>query len=479
MDYGSLRIFIIMKGGFITLKSKIFGSNALFIALLCLVVVLPVLWILLVCLENEKPVIKVDIPAGSIYIGVSKDLPVSVSDGKRGLRKIRIEIEKDGKEMPLVEKEYQKAGFFSGGKNKEDILNVLIEPAKLGLADGKAVLRMIAWDYSWQRWWNGNIATIEKEILIDTKRPEMDILSGTEYINQGGAGVVIYRLSELCISNGVYAGANFFPGYSGYFPDKNIYICFYALEYDKGPGTEIYASAVDEAGNSSKRGFNIHIKERKFKKDSIEISDAFLNATMPQFDVAVAQNSANPLLDKYIKVNRELRVENHNKLKELVKNTENSMLWEGVFVNFPNATNKAGFADHRDYLYNGKFVDSQVHLGIDLASLAGAPIPAANKGKIVFVGDFGIYGEMVLIDHGFGLFSMYGHMSSSDVTVGQIVEKNYTIGHSGRTGLAAGDHLHFSVLVNNVFVNPLEWLDASWISNNVTGKIEAVKSGSK
>lgn len=460
------------------MKSEIFSLKTLLIALFGLVIVLPVLWILVVNMENEKPAIDVESPAQILSIGASKDIAVSVSDQKRGLRKIWIGIVKDGKEIPLIDKEYPKADFFRGGKFKEDVLTVPIAPSKLGIADGKGILRMTAWDYSWRRWWNGNIATVDKEINIDTKRPEIDIISGTEYINQGGAGVITYRLSEPCMSNGVYAGANFFPGYSGYFPDKNMHICFYALEYDKGPGTEIYASAVDEAGNSSKRGFNIHIKERKFKNDSLEISDAFLNAVMPQFDVAVAQNSANPLLDKYIKINRELRVENHNKLKELVKNTENSMLWEGVFVNFPNATNKAGFADHRDYLYNGKLIDSQVHQGIDLASLAGAPIPAANKGKIVFVGDFGIYGKMALIDHGFGLFSMYGHMSSSDVTVGQIVEKNYTIGHSGRTGLAAGDHLHFSMLVNNVFVNPLEWLDASWISNNVTGKIGAVKSGS-
>lgn len=440
-------------------------------------VVIPALWILVVNMEKENPVIEVESQTQIVSIGASKDIAVLVSDQKRGLRKIRIEIVKDGKGILLIEKEYPKAAFLGSGI-KKDTLHVTIEPSKLGVADGKSSLHLTAWDYSWRRWWNGNITTVDKEINIDTKRPEIDILSGTEYINQGGAGVVIYKLSEPCEKNGVYAGANFFPGYSGLSKDKNTYICFYALEYDKGPGTEIFASAVDEAGNSTKRGFNIHVKERKFKNDTIEISDAFLNATMPQFDVAVPQNSANPLLDKYIKVNRELRVENHNKLKELVKNTEKSMLWEGVFVNFPNATNMAAFADHRDYNYQGKLVDSQTHLGIDLASLAGAPVPAANRGKIVFVGDFGIYGKMVLIDHGLGLFSMYGHLSSSDVTVGQIVEKNYTIGRSGRTGLAAGDHLHFSMLINNVFVNPLEWLDASWIVNNITGKIGDLKSDS-
>ncbi len=460
------------------MKSKILGSNVIFIVMLCLVVVLPVLWILLVCLESEKPVIKADIPAVSMSIGASKNLPVAVSDGKRGLRKIRIVIEKDGKEIPLVDKEYQKAGFFSGGQNKEDLLNVLIEPAKMGLADGKAVLRMTVWDHSWQRWWNGNIATIEKEILIDTKRPEMDILSGIQNLNQGGSGIVIYRLSEPCEKNGVYAGGNFFPGYPGSFQDKNIYISFFALEYSKGPGTEIYAEAVDGAGNSIRRGFKVFIKEKKFKKDSINISDEFLNAKMPEFNPAVSQDSKTPLADKFLKVNRDLRAENYNRIKELVKGAEKSLLWEGVFVGFPNAKNMAGFADHRDYKYKGRYLDNQVHLGVDLASVANAPVPAANKGKVVFAGDLGIYGKTVLLDHGYGLFSMYSHLNSFDVREEQIVEKSGIIGRSGSTGLAAGDHLHFSMLVNNIFVNPLEWWDASWISNNVTGKIAAVKSGS-
>ena len=129
-------------------------------------------------------------------------------------------------------------------------------------------------------------------------------------------------------------------------------------------------------------------------------------------------------------------------------------------------------------IIKGKYLDSQVHLGVDLASVANAPVPAANKGKVVFTGDLGIYGKTVLLDHGYGLFSMYSHLNSFDVKEGQVVEKSGIIGRSGSTGLAAGDHLHFSMLVNNIFVNPLEWWDASWISNNVTGKIEAVKSGS-
>jgi murein DD-endopeptidase MepM/ murein hydrolase activator NlpD len=140
------------------------------------------------------------------------------------------------------------------------------------------------------------------------------------------------------------------------------------------------------------------------------------------------------------------------------------------------SANQAGFADHRVYEYKGDIIDRQVHLGIDLASTQHAPVPAANSGVVKFSGDLGIYGKTVLIDHGFGLFSMYAHLNASDVTKGQQVAKGDIIGRTGSTGLAGGDHLHFSMLVHNTFVNPIEWWDASWIRNNITAKIEAVPS---
>ncbi|MBU1570472.1 MAG: hypothetical protein KKE00_08150, partial [Proteobacteria bacterium] len=187
------------------MKSNIFSSRALLIFLAGLVVLSSV-WILFVCLENENPSIKAEMPALSMAIGPSKNILISVSDEKRGLRKILIAIVKDGKESVLVDKEYPSGGFLGGGKVNQDNIRLSLEPKKLGLADGKAVLRMVAWDYSWQRWWNGNITTVEKEIVIDTKRPDVSVLSGIQNLNQGGSGIVIYSLSEPCENNGGYAG---------------------------------------------------------------------------------------------------------------------------------------------------------------------------------------------------------------------------------------------------------------------------------
>jgi murein DD-endopeptidase MepM/ murein hydrolase activator NlpD len=152
------------------------------------------------------------------------------------------------------------------------------------------------------------------------------------------------------------------------------------------------------------------------------------------------------------------------------------MHWQGIFSRLPNAANRARFADHRTYYYKGREIDRQVHLGIDLASVSNSPVPAGNTGVVVFAQHLGIYGKTVILDHGYGLFSMYSHLSQIAVQVGGRVSRGDKLGRTGSTGMAGGDHLHFSILINDTFVNPVEWWDRKWIQNNVTSKIEWAQS---
>jgi murein DD-endopeptidase MepM/ murein hydrolase activator NlpD len=131
------------------------------------------------------------------------------------------------------------------------------------------------------------------------------------------------------------------------------------------------------------------------------------------------------------------------------------------------SSRKASFADHRTYFYKGNEIDKQVHLGIDLASTRRAPVKAANRGKVVFADYLGIYGNTVILDHGQGLYSLYSHLSEIKVEQDGTIEKGIVLGLSGTSGMAGGDHLHFSILVNGIFVNPVEWWDQQWISLNI------------
>lgn len=110
-------------------------------------------------------------------------------------------------------------------------------------------------------------------------------------------------------------------------------------------------------------------------------------------------------------------------------------------------------------------------MGYDLASVKRAPVEASNRGWVVLARFFGIYGNAVVIDHGYGLMTLYGHLSSIEVEPGQEVNRGQVIGRSGETGLAGGDHLHFTVLLQGQPVDPIEWFDAKWIRDRLVLKL--------
>jgi len=456
------------RTGYNILKTKIKYTKYHFIALICFLLIFPTLWILSTRLEGEKP--SITLTPSSVFINASQDITVSVSDIKSGVRKIWIGLLKDGKENVLLEKEFPAAGLH------EKSFNIRIEPKKMGIPEGKAILRMVARDFSWRGWWHGNKTYIETAVTIDTRPPSIDILSRSHNVSQGGAGLVIYKLSESCPENGINIGENFFPGHSGYFKDADIHMAFFALDYNEGTETEIFVKAIDQAGNIKRAGIPHYIKRRLFKKDILNISDKFLNWKMPDFEINIPSGSKTPLLDKFLKVNRDLRKANYKEATKVGEQTDAVIYWNGAFIRLPRSANRAGFADQREYKYNGRIVDHQVHLGVDLASVALSSVPAANSGKVAFAEYLGIYGKTIIIDHGFGLHSMYSHLSCFDVQKGDMVKKGEIIGRTGITGLAGGDHLHFGILIHNVFSNPVEWWDAKWIKNNITAKIDSIES---
>jgi murein DD-endopeptidase MepM/ murein hydrolase activator NlpD len=430
-------------------------------------------WFLWHRLEGKKPVIATEIPS---YLNLTREFSLNLSDSESGIRRVWVAIEQNGKETVLRDDIYPLKGGADTGPVRELTVPITVDVKKIGIMDGQAVFRIMVRDNSWRSWFHGNKAVLEKDVVIDTRPPEIVVLSRDHYLNMGGAGLVIYRLSEPSTVSGVMAGDIFYPGQSGYFSDAGIHIAFIALSHTQGPGTECFVKAVDQAGNMSRTGLAHHIKRKIFRKDTIPLTDAFLNQKMPEFDVPVSHDSHHSMLNRFIIVNQNLRESNYRKIISAAVSSDNRMYWDGSFTRLPNSAPRAGFADHRTYMYQGKEVDQQDHLGVDLASLQQSPVPAANTGKVVLTDFIGIYGNTVLIDHGFGLFSMYSHLNRFNVTVGQMVSKNDIVGYTGSTGMAAGDHLHFSMLVRNTFVNPIEWWDAGWIKNNITDKIKDVQA---
>lgn len=444
---------------------------------LVVVIVLPAGVILFFRLEGQPPEITVELTPP--VVGLSKELTVSFADPKSGIRRVWISLLKDGKETVLAEKAFPFSGVIRGGEVRAEQMRLTIEPKLQGFTDGEAALRFAVWDFAWRDWLRGNRAYLEKTVQIDTQPPSVDVLSRAHNVSQGGTGVIIYRTSEPCLESGVQVGDNFFPGHAGAFQDPKVHLAFFALSYDQGADTPVFLTATDLGGNRSRSGFPHYLRNKKFRQDTLKITDHFLNWKMPEFNTEAEVAAAVAMKDKFLIINDTIRKENFKTLGEVGRSTEKALLWKAPFTRLPNSAPRAGFADHRVYQYEDQTIDRQVHMGVDLASVAHAPVPAANSGKVVFAETLGIYGRSVVIDHGFGLFSLYAHLNSIEVQKGQQVEKDDLIGHTGVTGLAGGDHLHFAIMVHNTFVDPLEWWDPAWIKNNVTDKIDTVASGLK
>ncbi len=146
--------------------------------------------------------------------------------------------------------------------------------------------------------------------------------------------------------------------------------------------------AIDRAGNERTVGINFHLTPKSFSTDRINLAGPFLDKVVSEFKGKFPQ-AATPL-EIFLKANRDERQRDRGMISEYGLKTSPTPLWQGAFLRMPNTAALGGLAQARTYLYEGKEIDRQTHLCFDLASLAHAPVPAANRGRVVFSGDFGI-----------------------------------------------------------------------------------------
>ncbi|MFH1351295.1 MAG: M23 family metallopeptidase [Pseudomonadota bacterium] len=444
------------------------------IALVPVVIILLLfVWFLAIIFEGEKPTITIQ-PMPEFLSGNQK-LTLNLSDMKRGLRTLKVSLNQEGKEIPIHEERFPFKGFLNrGGVNKYQ-KEISIDPIGLKLPQGRVDLNVNVWDYSKRGGGDGNMTVAHHKMIVDTIPPSVRAMTRMHNVNNGGTGLVVYQTSSDTIESGVFVDALCFRGFpEGGEESKGIYICYFAVPFNVTLKPSIYLWAKDRAGNRSKTPFYFHLRRKFFRKEKINITDSFLSRILPYFSFYPSRPEDSDT-KRYVRINQDLREENHKTFQRLSEKTSPKRLWEGTWLRLKNAATMARFADHRSYLYKDEKVDEQDHLGIDLASLANSPVEAANHGKVIFTGRLGIYGLTVVLDHGQGLASVYGHLSKIDVKVDQEVKRGDIVGLTGDTGLAGGDHLHFSVMVHGIFVNPIEWWDPHWIKDNITSKLALLK----
>ena len=318
--------------------------------------------------------------------------------------------------------------------------------------------------------------SVTRDVEVRLDPPRVGVLSLHHFVNHGGPEFVVFRATPPDVSAGVRVGDVEYPGFPGSsvgIADPAVRVAFFVLGYNQDRNAPISVFARDVAGNMATSNIERRVFPKPFAKSRIPIDDTFLQRVVP----AIAQNTpganidTNDLVKGFLTINRDLRKQNNQTIAELAKKTRPELMWREAFSQLGNTSIESRFADYRTYVYKDKEVDQQVHLGFDLASLQQAPVTASNRGVVLFANYLGIYGNCVIVDHGLGVQSLYAHLSTIDVKEGDTVEKGQTLGRTGSTGLAGGDHLHFTLLVNGVALNPVELWDPHWMEDRVFRKI--------
>ena len=418
------------------------------------------------------------------FVGVSTPLEVAVGAPGANLRAVTIRFEQGDKSTSIytmTDGQVAGDGVKLDGPDtlritrtigKQAIPDLKTGPARIVVTASRPVLRG----------WRTLESTASHDVQVRLERPQVSIVSSKHYVNLGGSEMVVYRATPADVTSGVLVGNIEYPGYpaagastveGAALDDPALRIAFFALRYDQDLNTPIRLFARDEAGNTARADFDHTTFPKPFKTSKIPLDDRFLDRVVPAILEGTTEvKPEGDNLAKFLVVNGDLRRKNAEKIASFAKQSAPEILWRGtVFHPFTNNAVESAFADKRTYIYKGKEVDQQIHLGFDLASFTGMKIQAANRGKVLLAEELGIYGNCVILDHGMGVQSLYGHLSSISVKPGDIVEKEQELGRSGMTGLAGGDHLHFTMLVNGHMVNPVEWWDQHWIQDRILRKL--------
>lgn len=346
---------------------------------------------------------------------------------------------------------------------------------RLNMKQGKITIKVK--DGSLWGFFQGNETKVVIDVTPDLISPLIAVMGSSPTITKGGSALVVFNATDANLKDVYVKTADGHKFKATPFVKNGYYATLFAWDA-KMAVFQASIEAVDKGGNRSITPLNIASKNISYKDSNIKIDDKFLTGKITTLaNGEPAMNGQTPL-NRFVYINRDLRNKNQDLIKKLTTVNPKPVndFTIAPFLPLKNGKVVATYGDHRHFFYNEQNVSESHHMGIDLASVKAAPIVASNSGKVIFAGDNGIFGNMPLIDHGLGLYTLYGHCTTLNVKKGDMVAIGQPIATTGVSGLALGDHLHFGVVVQGVDVRPIEWIDAKWVKSHITDVIQSTKA---
>ena len=411
--------------------------------------------------EQEAPQINIE---SEVFWNRKEPLRIEISDN-RGLKSYEF-ILTDGENTEIVDQQ-----LFEGQDKEKEIFLKYPKKTTLNSKAKKLKLKITVNDNSKWNFLSGNMSQKMVNIEIDYKRPRVTILANSYMITQGGSALVVFEAKDRNLAD-VYikVGTKHFKVQP--YKEDGFYAGLIAWEFNK---KEFSAKIVakDDAGNQRVADIPFYLKNKRYKVSWIRARDKFIDGKIT--DLAENSDDYHNIEDRFERlkaINETMRLKNEELIHSLSEHVSSEILdgWKMKrFYPLRNAKRVASYGDERHYYYKKRDneISHSYHVGYDLASTQRASIKSSNTGVVVYAEANGIYGNMPMIDHGLGLYTLYGHCSSLLVGVGDEVKVGQVIAKTGKSGLALGDHLHFGILVQGIEVRPVEWFDAGWIRKNI------------
>lgn len=398
-------------------------------------------------------------------LGVATALTLQVSD-PHGIREAVVSVEQNGQRYSAWETKQPARRIFWQQAVPDSVWNFVAGTKTMPqLKDGKAqlIVEVTSNDF------RGKTVRLERDVMVVTQPPVLTVDSDQHYLYLGMADLVTFNVAGYWTEAGVRVGDETFRSWP--MPDgKPGLFSLFAFAWNMPPGTVPLVYATNPAGNevTAAMAFQFPKKEQpKYRVRDLQLDDRFVQKVIGELD----PNGSGDPIARFVKINSEMRRANNKTLSDLRFKTEGRFLWSQPFLQQHNSKVESSFADERNYIYQGKKIDQQVHLGYDLSITQHVGVEASNDGRVVYAAPLGIYGNCIVVDHGYGLQTIYGHLSEIAVHEGDIVKRGQIMGKSGQTGMAGGDHIHFSMQLEGVQIDPKEWWDGHWIKDHVAKRV--------
>lgn len=425
-----------------------------FVVIIAIVVLLPIAFL---AGRSATPV--VDLPTAVTTLGEATPVAIHVHD-PRGVRRLSAYVEQNGAQYQV----WQLAQPSSASDGTWSFVAGISTTPQL--REGKAKLIVEATSNDLLR----KTARWDGEVTVVTRPPVVSVDSDQHYLYLGMADLAIFNVSGNWTEAGVRVGDQTFrawpmPG------GQHGFFSLFAFAWNMPSGTTPMVYASNGAGKDVTSPIDVRFPKKEqpvYTTHDLQVNDHF----MQKVDGELDPNGSGDLLARFVKINNEMRRANNKVLSDLRFKTADKFLWSQPFARQSHSQAEATFADVRNYIYEGKKIDQQVHLGYDLAVTQHIEVEASNDGRVVYAAPLGIYGNCIVVDHGYGLQTIYGHLSQINVHEGDMVKRGQAMGTSGQTGMAGGDHIHFAMQLDGVQIDPKEWWDKHWIKDHIARRVD-------